>query len=150
MLHNERLRHLDDNRRSISKMQSKSLQSRIFCRLRGMVLSKTGIDQRKRCSSLLTLVCIGLMGLTLAVGCQQKGESTPHIPLVKLVVDGQERHFETRVETVGDLLEVRDSRSGDTFLFPFTRTVVPDIRVVDGYLVISPPIEAEPGEEEPD
>ncbi len=50
----------------------------------------------------------------------------------------------------GDILEVRDSRSGDTFLYPFTRAVVPEINLAAGYLVIEPPIEAEPGEEEPD
>ena len=49
-----------------------------------------------------------------------------------------------------DLIEVRDERSGDTFLYPFTKAVVPEIRVRDGYLVIAPPIEADPGEEEPD
>ncbi|WP_297111312.1 ribosome maturation factor RimM [uncultured Devosia sp.] len=50
----------------------------------------------------------------------------------------------------GDILEVRDSRSGDTFLYPFTKAVVPTIRIADGYLVIAPPLDAEPGEEEPD
>lgn len=50
----------------------------------------------------------------------------------------------------GDLLEVRDQRSGDTYLYPFTRAVVPAVHVKDGYLVIEPPIEADPGEEEPD
>ena len=45
---------------------------------------------------------------------------------------------------------MRDERSGDTFLYPFTKAVVPEIRVAEGYLVIEPPIEAEPGEEEPD
>jgi len=50
----------------------------------------------------------------------------------------------------GDLLEIRDPRTGDTYLYPFTRAVVPEIHVADGYLVIDPPIEAEPGEEEPD
>ncbi|MEQ1900056.1 MAG: ribosome maturation factor RimM [Devosia sp.] len=49
-----------------------------------------------------------------------------------------------------DLIEVRDSQSGDTYLYPFTRTVVPEVHVADGYLVIEVPIEAEPGEEEPD
>jgi 16S rRNA processing protein RimM len=49
-----------------------------------------------------------------------------------------------------DLLEVRDTRSGDTFLYPFTKTVVPEIRIADGYLVIEAPVEADPGEEEPD
>lgn len=50
----------------------------------------------------------------------------------------------------GDLIEVRDPRSGDTFLFPFTKAVVPEIRVSEGYLTIAPPLDAEPGEEEPD
>ena len=50
----------------------------------------------------------------------------------------------------GDILEVRDERSGDTFLYPFTKAVVPLVRVADGYLVITPPLDAEPGEEEPD
>jgi 16S rRNA processing protein RimM len=50
----------------------------------------------------------------------------------------------------GDLIEVRDPRSGDTFLFPFTRRVVPEIRIPEGYLVIDPPLDAEPGDEEPD
>lgn len=50
----------------------------------------------------------------------------------------------------GDLLEVRDPRSGDSFLYPFTKAVVPTIRIADGFLVIAPPLDAEPGEEEPD
>ncbi|GAB5426545.1 MAG: ribosome maturation factor RimM [Devosia indica] len=50
----------------------------------------------------------------------------------------------------GDILEVRDERSGDTFLYPFTKAVVPLVRIADGYLVIAPPLDAEPGEEEPD
>ena len=50
----------------------------------------------------------------------------------------------------GDLLEVRDTRSGDTYLYPFSKAVVPEVHLSDGYLVIAPPIEAEPGEEEPD
>ncbi len=50
----------------------------------------------------------------------------------------------------GDLIEVRDERTGGTYLYPITKAVVPDIRIDDGYLVIDPPIEADPGEEEPD
>ena len=50
----------------------------------------------------------------------------------------------------GDLIEVRDRGTGDTFLYPFSRAVVPEIRIAEGYLTIVPPIEAEPGEEEPD
>lgn len=50
----------------------------------------------------------------------------------------------------GDLIEVRDPNSGDTFLYPFTKAVVPTIRVADGYLIIEVPLDAEEGEEEPD
>lgn len=50
----------------------------------------------------------------------------------------------------GDLLEVRDERSGDTYLYPFSKAVVPEVHVADGYLVLVPPVEADPGEEEPD
>jgi 16S rRNA processing protein RimM len=50
----------------------------------------------------------------------------------------------------GDLIEIRDERTGDTYLYPFTKAVVPDVKVREGFLVIEPPIEAEPGEEEPD
>lgn len=50
----------------------------------------------------------------------------------------------------GDLIEIRDPRSGDTFLYPFTKAVVPTIRIAEGYLVITPPLDADPGEEEPD
>ena len=50
----------------------------------------------------------------------------------------------------GDIIEVRDPRSGDTFLYPFTKAVVPQVRIGDGYIVISPPLDADPGEEEPD
>ena len=49
-----------------------------------------------------------------------------------------------------DLLEVRDARSGDTYLYPFTKAVVPEVRVAEGYLVIEVPVDADPGEEEPD
>ena len=50
----------------------------------------------------------------------------------------------------GDILEVRAPNGGDTFLFPFTRQVVPEVHVKDGYVVIEPPLDADPGEEEPD
>ena len=50
----------------------------------------------------------------------------------------------------GDLIEVSDARTGDTFLYPFTQRVVPEVHVAEGYLVIEIPIEADPGEEEPD
>ena len=50
----------------------------------------------------------------------------------------------------GDILEVRSDSGGDTFLFPFTRQVVPEVHIREGYLVIDPPLDAEPGGEEPD
>ena len=49
-----------------------------------------------------------------------------------------------------DLIEIRNARTGDTFLYPFTKAVVPEIKLGEGYLVIEVPVEAEPGEEEPD
>jgi 16S rRNA processing protein RimM len=49
----------------------------------------------------------------------------------------------------GDILEVR-SRGGETFLFPFTRLVVPEVHLKDGFVVVDPPRDAEPGAEEPD
>lgn len=49
-----------------------------------------------------------------------------------------------------DLIEIRDPRSGDTYLYPFTKAVVPVISIKDGYLVVVPPLDADPGEEEPD
>ena len=49
-----------------------------------------------------------------------------------------------------DLIEVRDGRTGDTFLFPFTKAVVPEVKLADGYIVIDAPVDADPGEEEPD
>lgn len=50
----------------------------------------------------------------------------------------------------GDLLEVRDQRTGDTYLYPFTKAVVPEVHIAEGYLIIEVPIDADPGEEEPD
>jgi 16S rRNA processing protein RimM len=49
-----------------------------------------------------------------------------------------------------DLIEVRDRLSVDTFLYPFTMAVVPIVRIDEGYLVIEVPVDAEPGEEEPE
>jgi 16S rRNA processing protein RimM len=50
----------------------------------------------------------------------------------------------------GDLLEVRDPQSGDTYLYPFTKAVVPVINIAEGYLTIVVPLDAPEGEEEPD
>jgi 16S rRNA processing protein RimM len=50
----------------------------------------------------------------------------------------------------GDLIEIQDELNGDTFLFPFTKAVVPTVRIAEGFLIIAPPVDAEPGEEEPD
>ena len=49
----------------------------------------------------------------------------------------------------GDLIEVRDPQSGDTYLYPFTKAVVPKINIAEGYLVIVVPLEVDEGEEEP-
>lgn len=50
----------------------------------------------------------------------------------------------------GDLIEVRDPQSGDTYLFPFTRAVVPHVDIAGGFLTIVVPMDAPEGEEEPD
>jgi 16S rRNA processing protein RimM len=49
----------------------------------------------------------------------------------------------------GDLIEIRNAQNGDTYLYPFTRKVVPEIRIAEGYLLIEVPLDADPGEEEP-
>ena len=50
----------------------------------------------------------------------------------------------------GDLIEVRDPQSGDTYLYPFTKAVVPQVNIAEGYLTIVVPLDASEGEEEPD
>ena len=50
----------------------------------------------------------------------------------------------------GDLIEIRDPQSGDTYLYPFTKAVVPHVRIADGYLTIVVPLDVDEGEEEPD
>ncbi len=45
---------------------------------------------------------------------------------------------------------MRDEQSGDSFLYPFTKAVVPEIKLADGYLTIVVPLDAPEGEEEPD
>jgi 16S rRNA processing protein RimM len=74
------------------------------------------------------------------------------IGLAARLSDGSEIGKVTAVPNygAGDLIEIRDPRSGDTYLYPFTKAVVPEVRIAEGYLIIDPPIEAEPGEEEPD
>ena len=49
----------------------------------------------------------------------------------------------------GDLIEIRDPQSGDTYLYPFTKAVVPTIRINEGYLTIVVPLDVDEGEEEP-
>ncbi|KRA47892.1 ribosome maturation factor RimM [Devosia sp. Root635] len=50
----------------------------------------------------------------------------------------------------GDLIEVRDPQSGDTYLYPFTKAVVPAIDIAGGFLTVVVPLDAPEGEEEPD
>jgi len=78
-----------------------------------------------------------------------------HADLIGLearLVDGSVLGTVTAIPNFGasDLLEVRDGRSGDTFLYPFTRQVVPEVHVAEGYLVIEVPLDSDPGQEEPD
>jgi 16S rRNA processing protein RimM len=78
-----------------------------------------------------------------------------HADLIGLearLADGTTLGTVTAIPNYGasDLLEVRDKRSGDTYLYPFTKAVVPEVKIAEGYLVIEVPVDAEPGEEEPD
>jgi 16S rRNA processing protein RimM len=78
-----------------------------------------------------------------------------HVDLIGLraqLIDGTTIGSVTAVPNfgAGDLIEVRAPNGAETFLFPFTRAAVPEIHIKDGYLVIDPPTEADPGEEEPD
>ncbi len=41
----------------------------------------------------------------------------------------------------GDLVEVAPSAGGPTFWLPFTREVVPDVRIAEGWIAINPPAE---------
>ena len=50
----------------------------------------------------------------------------------------------------GDLIEIRDDRSGDSYLYPFTKAVVPSVDLAGGFLTIVVPLDAPEGEEEPD
>lgn len=50
----------------------------------------------------------------------------------------------------GDLIEIRDDKSGDTYLYPFTKAVVPKVDLAGGFLTIVVPLDAPEGEEEPD
>lgn len=50
----------------------------------------------------------------------------------------------------GDILEVRDAKSGASELYPFTKAVVPTVRVKDGYLVVVPPDVIEARDDEDD
>ncbi len=50
----------------------------------------------------------------------------------------------------GDLVEIRNSHNGDTYLYPFSKAVVPHIRIADGFITIVVPTDADLGEEEPD
>ena len=43
----------------------------------------------------------------------------------------------------GDVVEIAPAEGGSTKLLPFTRDVVPDINVAEGYIVVSPPEEIE-------
>lgn len=45
----------------------------------------------------------------------------------------------------GDILEI-DTGAAETILLPFTKAVVPDVKVTDGYVIVEPPAEIE-GEE---
>jgi 16S rRNA processing protein RimM len=74
------------------------------------------------------------------------------IGLAARLADGTVLGKVTAIPNFGasDLIEVTDARTGDTFLYPFTRAIVPEVHIDAGYLIIDVPLDAEPGEEEPD
>lgn len=74
------------------------------------------------------------------------------IGLAARLADGTVLGTVTAVPNFGasDLIEVTDPQTGDTYLYPFTRAIVPEVHIEAGYLVIEIPLDADPGEEEPD
>jgi Tol biopolymer transport system component len=58
----------------------------------------------KRFRGVVKLILLGLICLILVAGCQKKAEETVQVPQVTLFVDGQERRFQTSVDSVGELL----------------------------------------------
>jgi Tol biopolymer transport system component len=71
------------------------------------------IHHKARTRGFIAFAILTLLGQALATGCKKQDEPTPHIPVVKLVADGRERHFQTDFETVGELLEFAGVELGD-------------------------------------
>jgi Tol biopolymer transport system component len=62
---------------------------------------------------LVKLAILGGLCLALVVGCKKTDENTPTIPVVGLIADGRERHFQTSLDTVSELLAFAEVELGD-------------------------------------
>jgi 16S rRNA processing protein RimM len=121
--------------------------------VRGLVIARLeGVDDRNAAEA--------LKGLRLYVGRDRlpkprKGEWY-HVDLIGLRVERADGTALGRVKSVanygaGDLLEV-EGESGPTVFLPFTKSVVPEVDVEGGRIVVEPPheVEARPDEKEED
>lgn len=85
------------------------------------------MKRMKSFDRLLKLALVGLLCLATVVGCQKQREATPRVPFVKLIMDGEERHYETHVATVGELLTSAGIELGDLDrIEPAEYTVITD------------------------
>jgi len=67
---------------------------------------------------------------------------TDLIGLIAVTTDGEEAGEVVDVPNygAGDLIEIRPSGGGDSFLLPFTRAIVPSVDIAGGRLLIAPPV----------
>jgi Tol biopolymer transport system component len=100
----------------------------------------------RSCSDLFRPVLCGLLFLAVLTGCRKNDDSTPGLPVVKLIVDGQERNYQTPVETVGEFLAEAGVELGDLDrLEPAEYTPITDGLTV---VVVRVRHEVVPGEEQ--
>ena len=52
---------------------------------------------------------------------------------------GSARWFRVANHGADDLLDVKPDRGGPSVLVPFTKVIVPQVQVAEGYLVVEPP-----------
>ncbi|MCP4544606.1 MAG: DUF348 domain-containing protein, partial [Chloroflexi bacterium] len=69
--------------------------------------------KKTRDGALTHLILLGLLCLGLVAACQKKDQETIQPPVVTLILDGRERHLQTSVETVGELLAEVSVELGD-------------------------------------
>ena len=69
--------------------------------------------KKTRDCALTHLILLGLLCLGLVAAYQKKDQETIQPPTVTLILDGRERHLQTSVETVGELLAEAGVELGD-------------------------------------